>query len=283
MKTVLCATDASPMAINAANYATLFCERMHMPLVCLPQTLAANLFTTPRQQTEGNNLTVGSQQGFAQQETSSDTDTITDPALRLQAILSLAKVAQREDAGLFITGVEKDFSYQNILGQEIIELTRKARCPVLLIPEGVVFRPIRRILMVIDHEFNIGPRMPFIADIARSLGAEIELFQINKKDEIGQEHPFYQSSLDLYLAFDYESIHFHETSSEPVPAAIRRLTEKTQADLVIMVPDLEEHLPASPMPEISYKNLASFPLTIPLLAIDADAVQAAKNTGYPFN
>jgi hypothetical protein len=282
MRTVICPTDASLLATNAVNYAKQFCKTMCSPLVLFEQNSIKNLFTTPKQLTEDNSLEI-STFGSHTIQTVSGKETLADPALRFQSILSVAQAAVSEGAELIITGVEKDFCYQDISGQAIIELTKNARCPVLLIPESVAFNPIQRILLVIDHEFNIAPRMEFIADIARSFGAEIYLFQINKEREIAKDHPFYRSSLDFYLTFNYDSVYFLEAVNESVPDAIRKFTTKTNADLVIIVPDMEEHLPCSSAYGAHQLEAVAKPLSVPVLAIDAEAIQAEKPKGYPFD
>ncbi len=281
MKTVICTTDASPMGRNAVHYVKNFCRSVRPSLILLERTSLHHLFTS---------LPAISDHYYFHLEASWEeagnsspaVAMLTEPSIRLQAIHSIARNAISTEADMLVTGVEKSFTYADCLGQPLAELVKQAKCPALLIPETAVFKPIRRILLVIDHECSIEPRMKFIEDIARNFGAEIFLFQVNKPCTASGNQPFYQCSVDFYFTFPYRFIHFEEAETENTTDTIRNLVYQTKADLLITVPEIQTPVPGPAYADFSDIATENASLEIPLLAIDTQPRHLVESIGYPF-
>jgi hypothetical protein len=280
MKTVICPTDASPMAQNAVRYVKNFSGSMRPSLVLLERAAIGQLFTAAQLYSEEYYFKAANA-WTSLNETPGAAAMLSEPSVRLQAIHNIARTAISSQADLIATGVEKSFTYYDSIAQPLAELVKHAKCPALLIPENVSYQPIQRILLVIDHEFTIMSRMHLIADIARIFDAEIFLFQLNKPCNLMETNGFYQCSVDFYFTFPYRRIHFNETETDNIPATIHKLVKQTQADLLITVPGEEVCGPESSLGHLSQVPAAA-PLAIPLLAIDTQPRQPVETTGYPF-
>ncbi|QHT71306.1 hypothetical protein GXP67_33950 [Rhodocytophaga rosea] len=280
MKTTICTTDSSQAAANAVTYATTFCEAMQSELAFMYKQSVTSLFTHPQQvQMAG----LGTIHAADAQRADIEYSYQIDPENQIQHISGIAHAARMEQADLITTGVDKEFGYNDVYNQLVSNLITQAKCPALFIPEGVTFKPLKKIVLVIDHEFNITHRLAFIASLARISGAEILFLQINTGRNWVTEHPFYTSSIDMYLAFPYPHTSFYEVVHECIPEAIRNFAEKVQADLVITVPNQPDQLPYTPATSVHYDEYNAHRLTIPLLALDTQPKQTVNMTGYPFN
>jgi hypothetical protein len=240
--------------------------------------LVASLFTNPQQ--------VGQIEGISaayEQRAVVEYKNQVDPVSQIQHIFRIANAACIEQADLITAGVDKEFGYNDIHNQSLSNLVTQAKCPALLIPEQATFKPLKKIVLVIDHEFNITHRMSFLAQLAGVFEAELIFLQINTEKSWITEHPFYASSIDMYLAFPYAQTSFHEVVNECIPEAIGSFTEKIQADLIITVPNKLDQMPYMQATSLHYNEFSARPLSIPLLALDTQAKETVNIGGYPFN
>ncbi|MDO1446582.1 hypothetical protein Q0590_09995 [Rhodocytophaga aerolata] len=281
MKTVICTTDASPMGRNAVHYVKNFCRSVRPSLILLEHASLQHLFTSLPAVPDEYYFPVDKAWNDSG-NSSAEVAMLTEPSVRLQAIHSIAKNAVASEADMLITGVDRSFTYADCLGQPLAELVKQAKCPALLIPETVVFKPIQRILLVIDHECSIEPRMKFIEEIARNFGAEIFLYQLNRPCAGSGTHPFYQCSVDFYFTFPYSFIHFEEAETENTADTICKLVQQTKADLLITVPEIQTQVPGPAYADVSDMAAQAASLDIPLLAIDTQPRHPVESTGYPF-
>lgn len=282
MKTTICPTDFSLAAANAVTYATTFCKHIQSDLVFVLKQSASSLFIHPQQ--AGQMAAAGPTSAVHEHRAAAEYRYQADPVNQIQQIFGIAQAARIEHAGLIATGVDKEFGYNDIYNQSLSNLVTQARCPALLIPEGISFTPLKKIVLVIDHECNISHRLDFIASLAETFGAEILFLQVNTQRNWIIRHPLYESFMDMYLAFPYEYTSFHEVVNECIPEAIRSFTEKVQADLVITVSDQLNQLPYTQATSLHYNEFSAHPLRVPLLALDVQSdPQMMSMMGYPFN
>lgn len=277
MKTILCATNRTSIASNAFAYATLLAEASHAVLVPEEQPLMENLFrnnerlfpfTQPSSDTSDEKLypTRDSYRAL-----------FPDPTRQVQMVYSLAWKALNVKAELMAVGVENDFGLCDINSESIVNLINKAKCPALFIPQNVSFKPIKKILVVMNKEINIDHRFSVLVDLAMPFKAEIIFLQITSAHKLTEGNPFLESMKEMYLSFPYPHTSFHTIQHETLTDGITHFAESVGADLMVIIPHLKQRLPYSYTTSLVHEQSANTPLTIPLLAIDCQPLTTSTS------
>jgi hypothetical protein len=176
-----------------------------------------------------------------------------------------------------VVGVEKDFGLFDIHSESMVNLLKKAGCPALFIPQEVSFRPLKKILVVMNQEMNIDHRFSVIIDLAMPFQAEIIFLQVTKEDTLSDENPFLESMKEMYLSFPYPHTSFHTIQHETLSEGIYRFVENVGADMIAIVPNLQALLPYTYTTNLVNEQSAVTPLTIPLLAIDCQPLTTSNS------
>jgi hypothetical protein len=280
MKTIVCPTDPSRMATNAAQYAHSLAHLTHAALRLLNKPSGANLFRNPHLvSTAAQSFTAPSYQKLPTQ-VSVQTFQI-DPTIQIQTVGTLAKLAHSEQANLIIMGVEKEFSINDMYAESIVNLVKQAQCPALFLPEGVIYKHVKRIIVVMDHEAKITHRINFLAELASLFQAEILFLQVTKAHP--EEEHYFETMMEMYLSFPYKYSSFHTRIHTCIAAGIQDFIAKVGADLVTVIPDLQDHLLYSYATSLCSEQYVAKPLDIPLLAIDSAALASANAFIFEYN
>jgi hypothetical protein len=266
------------MASNASVYATLLSQATQAELVSERKPLMANLFRNyqrlfPLTQPFPNTI---------EEKMSATRDShlavYPDPTRQVQAVYSLAGEAFSQQAELMVIGVEKDFGLLDMNSESIVNLIKQAQCPALFIPQDIEFKPLKKILVVMNKEMNIDHRFSVLIDLAFPFEAEIIFLQITSADTLTEGNPFLESMKEMYLSFPYQHTSFHTIQHETLAEGITQFIESTGADLVAIVPNLQAHLPYSYTNSLVDFNKGTFTtLTIPLLAIDCQPLTTSNS------
>jgi hypothetical protein len=200
-----------------------------------------------------------------------------DPTRQVQIVHSLAWKALTVKAELMAVGVENDFGLCDMNSESIVNLIRKSQCPALFIPQNVKFKPLKKILVVMNKEMNIDHRFSILQDLAMPFKAEILFLQITSAHMLPEENPFLESMKEMYLSFPYPRTSFHTIEHETLTDGITHFMESVGADLIVIVPNLQERLPYSYTTSLLNEHSAATPLTIPLLAIDCQPLTTSTS------
>ncbi len=101
-----------------------------------------------------------------------------------RAVPALVKEARELSADLLVVGVRSKHYLQDYLfGSVSTKLIEQTPCPLLMIPEGYAFRPVRNIAFAVDITAEAQPMKLILEDFADSLGAEIRPFFVNMLPE----------------------------------------------------------------------------------------------------
>jgi hypothetical protein len=277
MKTIHCTTNRTSTANNAFAYATLLSQATQAELVSEHKPLMANLFrnyqkffplTQPLSDTRADKLSTTKDSHLA---------VYPDPTRQVQTVYSLAGKARSQQAELMVVGVEKDFGLSDINSESMVNLIEQVQCPALFIPQEVGFKPLTKILVVMDQEMNIDHRFSIIVDLAMPFQAEIIFLQITSAHTLTAGNPFLESMKEMYLSFPYQYTSFHTIQHETLAEGITNFIESIGADLVAIVPNLQAHLPYSYTTSLFNEQCAATLLTIPLLAIDCQPLTTSNS------
>ena len=128
-----------------------------------------------------------------------------------------------------------------------------------------------------NKEMNIDHRFSLLVDLAMPFEAEIIFLQITSAHTLSEENPFLESMKEMYLSFPYPHTSFHTIQHETLADGITHFIESIGADLIVIIPHLEQRLPYSYTTSLVNECSAATRLTIPLLAIDSQPLTTSTS------
>ena len=269
MKKILVATDFSPAAHNAANYAAALAKEFNaslhllhvymqpapaidMPVVWADTVEAMQKEKTAQLQTEAEAL----KETYAMPIT-------TDAVLGFTGE-SIATQSAKEQADLVVMGM-KGGRHSRFLGSNVITAIRKVQRPVLVVPEGYSYAPIKRITFSTDFNENISFKsLAPLLETARTFGARVDLVHI-QKDEQEMEPDEISGKLSLQHALEAVEHQFHTLVDDDVEEGIQSFTQNNPTDLLVMV--THRHSLLDRWLGTSHTKLMSYHTTVPLLVL----------------
>ncbi len=123
---------------------------------------------------------------------------------------------------------------QLFLGSNTVFVLRKARVPVLVVPEEVPYHPLRTILFPSDYLSRYKPgELEPVLHIARMHQSRIILLHVRENSGLSEAQKDNKAHLERCLEeLDYETV---EESGELMPEAVLKYTEQHPIDLLVMM------------------------------------------------
>lgn len=120
------------------------------------------------------------------------------------------------------------------LGSNTVFVIRKARTPVMAIPEKVKYHPVRNILFPSDYLSAYRPEdLEPVLQIARMHQARFTLLHVNEVNGLTEVQKDNKSHLERHLEeLDYETV---ELDGQLMPDAVLRYIEEHPVDLLVMM------------------------------------------------
>lgn len=120
------------------------------------------------------------------------------------------------------------------LGSNTVFVIRKARTPVMAIPEKVKYHPVRNILFPSDYLSAYKPEdLEPVLQIARMHQARFTLLHVNEVNGLTEVQKDNKSHLERHLEeLDYETV---ELDGQLMPDAVLRYIEEHPVDLLVMM------------------------------------------------
>lgn len=241
MKSLIVATDFSKEAENAVEYAceaakflktnVVLFNSFAIPLHVSHARLSASVFNEllqknrsmlderARASSEKYGIEVIAESGFVQ--------------LREE----LAALFEKYNARMVIMGTKSDSLGQELFGSTNTSSLLRLNFPVLAIPDGAVYRPVKKILFACEVLRGVNLRiLQEIKEIASLVGAEVEIFHVRKQlqEMTSSGEAFEISAIDTSMTGVEHS--FKDAVSDTVISAIKEEIKAISADLLIMVP-----------------------------------------------
>lgn len=241
MKSLIVATDFSKEAENAAEYACAAASFLNtnvvlfnsfgIPLHVSNARLPASVFN----ELVEKNKSILKERG---EELSAKygIEVITETAF-VQLKEELEALFGKYNAIMVIMGTKSESLGQDLFGNTNTTSLLKLKFPVLAIPEGVVYRPVKKILYACDVLRGVNLRiLEEIKEFAKLLEAEVEIFHVRNQIQRlnSSAEALGTSIIDNSMAGVEHS--YKDAESETVINAIKEEIREIDADLLIMVP-----------------------------------------------
>jgi len=240
MKTLIVATDFSKEAKNAAEYACEAAKYMNtkvvlfnsfsIPLHVSHARLPASVF----KELLDNNSIMLKKKAIELSEKYSIEVEFESGFVQLREELSALFV--KYNAKMVIMGTTPHSLGQELFGSTNTASILKLQIPVLAVPLGVKYQPIKKILFACDFLRGINVRiLEEINDFAVSADSEVEVFHVqNKLRNLEVDEVAYSESITEGLEGISHS--YKHIESETVIEEIKNEIKRINANLLIMVP-----------------------------------------------
>lgn len=147
------------------------------------------------------------------------------------------RLIEHYHAEIVIMGMAQRSLEQDLLGNTTTNVIQKLKFPVLAVPLGVTFKPMKRILYACDVVRGVQKKiLDRIKDIAQSWNAEIEVFNVQEKVAALQDETLHPTD---FLKEEMDSIQYlyKNVASNAIIKEIKNEIVNYQPDLIIMVPN----------------------------------------------
>ncbi len=243
MKTIIVATDFSPVADNAVEYAASAARQIGAKLVLFHlhtvSIHAVNARVSPLalQEMLDRNKERFEERGEAVRQ-AYGIEVVVDWYIGDFYESIRASVASF-GADLVVMGMAAKSLEQDLLGNTTTAAIHKLRTPILAIPQGAKFKDVKQVLFACDMLYG-AQRVVLeqVRKVAAGFGAQVGVFHVNRKiTEIKESETALTPHEDTFdEMFDGLSYYFKEVRSQAVLEEIKKEIKATRADMLIMVP-----------------------------------------------
>lgn len=238
MKTLIVATDFSPEAENALEYAGAAAKDLKAKIVLF------NSFTIPAHFTRSlfpasalDELTRQNQKSLQERAQSLSKKYSIEVAYE-SALMDiedrLDSVIAKYDANLVVMGMAKKSLNQDLFGNTTTEAIAKLTIPVLAIPIHAQYKSIKKILFACDILRGVhGIILERIRTFAEQLNAEVEIFHVHERV---QQMDIAKKTEEIDQALQSVKHYYKNVQASAVISEIEKEIKAINADLLIMVP-----------------------------------------------
>lgn len=276
MKTIVVATDFSATATNAVQYAAALATAVGARLV-LFHHFDYPMPATDFQEAYPVIFVDDIEASFERRLESMKTELALTYALEIECVVraltlsaDLEEMYQEWSADLIVMGMQGHNPVINALvGNATAAAIRRGNLPLLVVPQGVVFNPVQKILLPWDDQTSPSPdTLQPLLDLAVAFDAYIEvltLFDLEKTPALvpnGELSPT-KAQLDALLARSRHGYAYENEST--VDKGILYEAARSAADLVAMIP--HHHSFWSALLNQSDTQRVAATITLPLLVL----------------
>lgn len=243
MKTILFPTDFSVNANNALDYAIGIAKRENSEIVLIHAYY--NIFVSgeiPAQfileQMENTKKEAGNKLAELNKKVTIEKikcRTITYEDTAVQMIIEESK---KLNPDLIIMGTKGASGLLgNILGSTTSKVIEKVKCPVLVIPEHALFRPIQNILFMTEYQESDIMAIKFIAEFALLFDACLTIVHVCEDEESlvkVEEEKMENFRIKLTQATNYEKLVFKISYEDDFIQSLDHYTKNIFPELIAM-------------------------------------------------
>lgn len=273
METVLIATDFSEVSKNAAEYGILLAKEKNVKLIFLHvfniPVIAGDepVFIPSYDELEKDNIAflkefeneIRTKYNFTQ-----PIENITKAGFLIDEITD---IAAEKNVSLIIMGISVVGKLSElVLSSSSIGVIKNAKCPTLIIPEGVTYQPINTIVFACDDIENIKDTLAL-----KQITKFVELFNskliVLNVVESFENLDFKKTLIEAKNKTIFENVNYsvHFIQGDNLVNNINNFIDENNADLLIMIP--KKHNVFSQLIHESSTKKMAFHSHIPLLAI----------------
>ncbi len=239
MKKILCPVDFSPAAMNGMEYAAQLAKDLAANLTLLyvrpsiwPEAVQLEQEVAVGLEGIGDRLEVYSQ------EVHKEFGILCDN--HIEQTTDTVEMAIASEAGnydMIIMGTNgADDVYQYVFGTHSFHVVEQARCPVIIVPEGYGYRPIRKIIYAYDPVTNPVFLIEQLKAIAFPLNAEVKVLHIATDKRTPELEQKVQAMMDALKVRETRHISWSLDFqySDEVPDALDRYLRVHEADMLAL-------------------------------------------------
>ncbi|OQP47147.1 hypothetical protein A4H97_06460 [Niastella yeongjuensis] len=239
MQTILLAVDFSPASRNAAVFAAEMAKLLHSKLLLFH----AYMLPTPISEVPYAMITVDNLQKENEDQIKKEADWIHDNyGLEVEWLVRIGiasdeikTLTKEKEIGLIIMGMKGAGGLDKIIGSTTINVSRKVKTPVLIIPHDAAYSPIKHITYASDFSYKTSTRLfNTLLELARAYGAKTHILFVrqghggNSEQELNGK----RSSEIIFEGYDHE----YATIEEPsVNQGISKYLQQYSSELLVMV------------------------------------------------
>ncbi|HEY1112709.1 MAG TPA: universal stress protein [Chitinophagaceae bacterium] len=239
MKKILVPVDFSPASRNAEEYAASLAKAMKATLLLLrvyrapapaPELSVGSAGTGLAIQEENEEWIEG-EVHFLQEKYGIEVRGMVRTGFKGDTI---NEVVKESEADLVVMGM-KEARRHNFPGSTVYTSLRKLGKPVLVVPEGVSFKPIRNIVLAAD--FTVIRDLSCydsLFDLVESWEATLQVVHVAGKEAAIKPDEL-SGKLQLQRALSKVTYWYHELDEDRVEESLLRFTESHPADILVMV------------------------------------------------
>ncbi|RNI21999.1 universal stress protein [Rufibacter latericius] len=283
MVTILCPTDFTKGSKNAIKYADEIAQRMtsHVLLCHTISEPVSSAFSTTGEESgyptkdeikrRMKKLSKLKEMKESLEDNGWGISVSYETKIRYgEAQQKITHLAQEEKADLVVLGTEEPQGLDNLSAHSLADqVAQQVSCPVLLIPNKVSFKPLRRIVVATDLRGFCPADMSVVLKLASYFGAQIQLLHVLPKEN-SMARKFSMEELErLSKRISYQRVSHHVEVNASIPEGISQFCRKNRADMLVMgahTTDSWAHLFRSGSEE-------NHPLPLPLLLVHAKRIR----------
>ena len=242
MKNILVPTDFSDTAANAFEYAKQLAAKTHASIkvvhVHYPDMNAMEA-TPPSLQQEAINWKKKRIKRFAQQYPADQPEGEAGLLAKIDTEIAIGfpgehivSESESDEVDLIVMGTTGESGFfEKMFGSISSHVARKARCPVLLVPNGVKFKECSNILFATNHQAADEILLEAVPNMMACPSASVHFVHV---DESTEEK--YKVKDISFLKPDFPSkYHFVEIQSKDTFAALSQYAKEQGVDAMVMV------------------------------------------------
>lgn len=248
METILCPTDFSPVAENAVRYADELAQRMNSRMVLfhnIYEPVVATDFSSggmPYVEPVRDASLRQEQENKLEALKTSLQQTDWGMPISYQTRISygliqdtLPELARQVQADLVVMGHQPPAGLEKIFrGSTTADAIKKLSCPVLVVPAGVSFKPLHKIVFATDLEGEPFTDVALVSKLAGLFDAEL-LFVHVLTDQAQETRERALTELErLHKRLNYKNAGFYTEANPHVEEGISQFTRRHQADMLVV-------------------------------------------------
>ncbi len=272
MKTILVPTDFSDAARSASEYAVefakafgyklLLCHIYHLPVMSVPEEPLL-VMENPKVLRKNNLESLHEEAAFLSKNNKVEIECRVEEGFAVDEILSIENEIK---PSFIVMGMETEGAFSElIIGSIAIDVIRKTKTPILLVPEKAKFKKIERITLAYDYKLkqDIGVLNP-LKELIQQSGASFSVLNVDKEDpEQNPEKSIAGIRIEKY--FENIPFKFYFYENEDFTAGVNDFVETSSIDLLAMIPHKHNFLER--LFKESHTKKIAFHTNIPLLTL----------------
>jgi nucleotide-binding universal stress UspA family protein len=154
------------------------------------------------------------------------------------AVEEILELSKRKGVDLLVMGSTGERGFlEKLFGSVSTNVTQRAKCPVMLVPQGVEFRGFEHILYASNYEAAERPTLHKLVDVANAFGADIHFVHVAEEGNTKSYQEIENRLFNVLFNGSEPSFAFHLTKIEghSVVDSLNDYALKHRISLVVMV------------------------------------------------